>query len=128
MKEEKENKYWLSYLNSEELEKNAKRDWKYAGVTGYLFTKLELETFKQAVINELLPFKDSYGNNLTVGDKIILESFYSSNIFNGQLAEIIWNDKKGMYEYQFIHKAGYIKEESIIKNNFYGVAKFRKII
>jgi hypothetical protein len=70
------------------------------------------------------PFKDSYGNVLSPGDKITIVSHYNYDFLNGQHALLKWDEKKGMYKYVYTEeRRGKVFTS---ENNFYGVHEFKK--
>jgi len=81
----------------------------------------------KAKLKELLPFSDSYGNKLQLGNKFIIERHYNFHHFEDKICEVIWDKNHGMYKYKFYSKTGYAKKLSKTEDDFYGVAKFKKI-
>jgi hypothetical protein len=67
-------------------------------------------------------FTDSYGNEVNVGDKIVMESYLDPK-FEGITATVIWNEKRGTY--------GWIDDSEdrirIHGTSFMGMQKFKKL-
>jgi len=71
------------------------------------------------------PFKDMHGNNATVGDKIRIVSCYSYQFREGMEAEIIWDEKHGMYNFKCTEiRRG---QEFTSTDDFYGIHEFELI-
>lgn len=67
-------------------------------------------------------FKDTYGNVVKHGDKILIEHNYNYQHFNNREALVEWNPQKGMYNYVFIDDTRFKS-----RNDFYGVYSFKLI-
>ena len=65
-------------------------------------------------------FKDSYGNEVADGDTVVMEAFYGWRPWQGREAVVKWDEQHGMYQYT-------MQDSHKISDNFYGVAKFKKI-
>jgi len=70
-------------------------------------------------------FKDSYGNEVCVGDTIIIEAHYSFQHMKGKEYIVTWDEKHGMYK----HKITEVRRGKSFtsEDNFYGVARFKKV-
>jgi hypothetical protein len=71
------------------------------------------------------PFKDKHGKDVTVRSKIRIISTYSNSFLNGQEANVIWNEHKGMYNYTFVENRRGINFTTT--DNFYGIHEFEII-
>lgn len=72
-----------------------------------------------------LKFYDSYGDEVTAGDVIIIESHYSFQHLHNRQAEVVWNQTKGMFQYKMLPTQTDKNSHSI--DNFYGVHRFKKV-
>ena len=70
-------------------------------------------------------FKDSYGNEVNVGDKIIIEAHYVFTFLKGQECVVTWDAEHGMYKYKYTEVRR--KKSFTSEDNFYGVARFKKV-
>jgi hypothetical protein len=71
-------------------------------------------------------FKDSNGNPVSVGDKIIITSHHIYQHFCNIEATILWDSKHGVFQFTFTHERR--GKEFITTDNFYGVHKFEKVL
>jgi hypothetical protein len=69
----------------------------------------------------MVVFMDSYGNAINIGDNIIIDSDYNYQHNNGAEAEVLWDEKKGVFKYKITNK--FPNHQS----DFYGIHKFRKM-
>lgn len=70
-------------------------------------------------------FKDSYGNNISVGDTIIIEAHYSFQHMTGKKYTVIWDEKNGMFKYRITEVRR--NKSFTSEDDFYGVARFKKV-
>lgn len=74
---------------------------------------------------QILPFKDMHGNQVTPGAKIRIVSNYNYQHLNGKEAEVIWNEKAGLYEYKYVEIRR--MKEFPSSDDFYGIHEFELI-
>jgi len=63
-------------------------------------------------------FRDKRGNDVQIGDTIRIIHHYNFPEWNGQLADIMWDEEKGMY--RFVLSDG-------TASDFHGVHEFEKV-
>jgi hypothetical protein len=90
------------------------------------FYNHHVEKAKSGLISGVrLVFRDSYGNDICVGDNILIEHNYNYPNWNGREAEVYWDEKHGVFMFKFwtsMRKSGHWT-----KSNFYGIHKFKRI-
>lgn len=67
-------------------------------------------------------FADSYGNPVSHGTKIVIESNYNFPHWNNRPGVVEWDSKKGMYRFRFTDG-----ETLDSQNDFHGIHSFRVI-
>lgn len=76
------------------------------------------------VINKMkdLDFRDSYGERIVDGDKIIIEEHWQKEFssYNGKKANVLWNSDFGLYEWILEDKPNHIP------SNFFVLKRFKK--
>lgn len=72
-------------------------------------------------------FKDSYGNEVNIGDKIIIESNYNFQHYNGKECDVFFDQVHGMFKFKFEEKSGWGDKTHTTESNFYGIYSFKKI-
>lgn len=89
-------------------------------------TEEEIEAAMQDYANQfILPFKDMHGKQVKIGDTIKIVTTYTHQFLQGQIATVIWDEKKGMYKYSYTDERR--SKKFTTENDFYGIHEFEII-
>lgn len=68
-----------------------------------------------------MKFFDSFGNEVTAGSHIKIIRSYNYQHWNGQDAEVVWDEKHGQYQFIFFDS------QSKTAHDFWGIHQFKVI-